>query len=288
MEELLNDYEDFLRQRGLRLWAKDSHAAQEVRRVAHRSDKSYETYMSYLSDPERAANCLICLIHQANFLLDQQLRALEKSFLEEGGFTEKLYRKRKEFRERGFSRLSVPLVLSVLLAIVLVGAGLIFFLRSRETPSDASDLPAEASAQAGLFDRLDQSYWTYRSDSFGFSFQYPEGVKIDEFDDENGKVILGGDKLQIFITLFDESGAITPERIKKDIPSAVVENPTPIKVGGQEALSFVGQGDNFKTAEVWFVYPPEPYPNGNYLYQLTAKLEEAKLLEEVLKTWKSD
>ncbi|MBI2448099.1 hypothetical protein HYV44_00865 [Candidatus Microgenomates bacterium] len=39
---------------------------------------------------------MICLIHQTNYLLDQQLRALEKSFLEEGGFTERLYRERKK------------------------------------------------------------------------------------------------------------------------------------------------------------------------------------------------
>jgi four helix bundle suffix protein len=41
---------------------------------------------------------MICLIHQANFLLDRQLRALERSFLEEGGFTEKLYQARRRMR----------------------------------------------------------------------------------------------------------------------------------------------------------------------------------------------
>lgn len=38
----------------------------------------------------QAANTLICLIHQTNYLLDQQLRRLERDFLEEGGFTERL------------------------------------------------------------------------------------------------------------------------------------------------------------------------------------------------------
>jgi four helix bundle suffix protein len=60
------------------------------------------TYRPYIeeSPPEVAANTLICLIHQTNYLLDQQLRQLEKAFLKEGGFTERLYqvrsRKRKE------------------------------------------------------------------------------------------------------------------------------------------------------------------------------------------------
>jgi four helix bundle suffix protein len=37
---------------------------------------------------------MLCLIHQTNYLLDQQLRQLEQAFLAEGGFTERLYRVR--------------------------------------------------------------------------------------------------------------------------------------------------------------------------------------------------
>ncbi|MCG6908618.1 MAG: four helix bundle suffix domain-containing protein [Deltaproteobacteria bacterium] len=50
--------------------------------------------------PETAANALICLVHQTNFLLDRQLQHLEKRFLEGGGFTEKLYRSRHKARNR--------------------------------------------------------------------------------------------------------------------------------------------------------------------------------------------
>jgi four helix bundle suffix protein len=58
------------------------------------------TYRTYIesSPPELAANTIICLIHQTNFLLDQQLRQLERDFLERGGFTERLYKMRKDFR----------------------------------------------------------------------------------------------------------------------------------------------------------------------------------------------
>lgn len=41
---------------------------------------------------------MLCLIHQANYLLDRQLESLEKRFLEEGGFTERLYRARTQNR----------------------------------------------------------------------------------------------------------------------------------------------------------------------------------------------
>jgi four helix bundle suffix protein len=99
LEELLLDYEDFLRQRGLEQWGKDSSEAQAARSLAYKSNRSYKTYMSYLSSPETVANCAICLINQTNFLLDQQLKSLEKEFLQEGGFTERLYRERKKFKK---------------------------------------------------------------------------------------------------------------------------------------------------------------------------------------------
>ncbi len=102
LEELLEDYMDFLVDRGLTVWGKDDPRATAVRKLAYRKDRTYKTYKTYIEsdDEEEAANCLICLIHQTNFLLDQQLRALEKRFLEEGGFTERLYRQRVARRGR--------------------------------------------------------------------------------------------------------------------------------------------------------------------------------------------
>ncbi|HPC49850.1 MAG TPA: four helix bundle suffix domain-containing protein [Kiritimatiellia bacterium] len=104
LEELLLDFEDFLRQRGLRLWPKDSPEALAVRNRfrSDSSDKSDKSDKSDWSDsPEVAANTLICLIHQATYLLRRQLENLEQQFLNEGGFTEKLYRARSEARRAG-------------------------------------------------------------------------------------------------------------------------------------------------------------------------------------------
>ena len=102
LEELLLDYEDFLRQRGLTLWGKDHPTAQVIRSLAYETNRSYSTYSPYIekSPPEVAANTIICLIHQTNYLLDQQLRQLEKAFLQEGGFTERLYRARTTTRRK--------------------------------------------------------------------------------------------------------------------------------------------------------------------------------------------
>jgi restriction system protein len=100
LEELLLDFQDYLRQQGLPLWGKDDAKAKEIRALVYRSNRSYSTYKTYFEEkePEIAANAAICLIHQTNYLLDQQLRALEKEFLKEGGFTEKLYRTRSQMR----------------------------------------------------------------------------------------------------------------------------------------------------------------------------------------------
>ncbi|NOZ68249.1 MAG: four helix bundle protein, partial [Deferribacteres bacterium] len=103
LEELLLDFQDYLRQSGLSLWGKDHPKAREVRNLCYQKDKSYRTYKTYLeaSPPEVAANTMISLIHQTNYLLDRQLRSLEKEFLKEGGFTERLYRTRSQWRRKG-------------------------------------------------------------------------------------------------------------------------------------------------------------------------------------------
>ncbi len=98
LEELLLDYEDFLRQRKLLLWSKENNKAREVRSLAYLPDRSYRTYETYIGEAETAANTIICLIHQANYLLDRQLTSLGQQFLEKGGFTEKLYKERSNYR----------------------------------------------------------------------------------------------------------------------------------------------------------------------------------------------
>lgn len=102
LEELLEDYRDFLRTRGLRLWAKDSREALFVRRRGARADASYETYKTYVDTrpAEVVANIAICLIHQTNYLLDRQIRSLEKAFLAEGGLRERMTRARLAHRNR--------------------------------------------------------------------------------------------------------------------------------------------------------------------------------------------
>ena len=102
LEELLEDYRDYLRTHGHALWEKDSREALFVRKLGASKNASYESYKTYIETrpPQVVANILICLIHQTNYLLDQQLRALEKAFLAEGGLRERMTRARLEARRK--------------------------------------------------------------------------------------------------------------------------------------------------------------------------------------------
>lgn len=102
LEELLNDYQDFLRQKGLVIWAVDSSESQTVRRFVYNRYNSYKNYKFYMASPEGAANCMICLINQTNRLLDQKLRWTEEKFVKEGGFRENLFKKRMEYRNKNY------------------------------------------------------------------------------------------------------------------------------------------------------------------------------------------
>jgi restriction system protein len=117
LEELLLDYEDYLRHRHLPQWAPDSPEASAVRAVPRtfKKDPADPSDMTDLTDSERwtlyarwleaedpatRANAIICLIHQANFLLDRQIAALEAAFVEGGGYSEQLATERLRQRRK--------------------------------------------------------------------------------------------------------------------------------------------------------------------------------------------
>lgn len=106
IEELIGDLEDFIRQRKLKMWDKNDPRVLEIR---HR----YSQVVSNLSnlgnlgeekwelpnDPEEAANLLLTLCHIATYLLNNQVDALERKHITEGGYTEKLYEQRQNYRK---------------------------------------------------------------------------------------------------------------------------------------------------------------------------------------------
>ena len=65
-------------------------------------DANYETFRKAVEnpDPEIRANAIIGLIKVTNYLLDQQIRRLEKDFVEKGGLREKMYKARVSYRDK--------------------------------------------------------------------------------------------------------------------------------------------------------------------------------------------
>ena len=106
LEELLADYRDFLRVRDLKIWTKDSKEALFVRKLGTKENLTFEDFRDYVEtrSAEIIANIAICLIHQTNFLIDQQLRRLEKDFLKEGGLRERMTRARLRYRDGGYGK----------------------------------------------------------------------------------------------------------------------------------------------------------------------------------------
>lgn len=103
-EELLTDFEDFLRQNNLAIYPKTDPKVTAFRRKAYQL--SNLSNLSSLGDliekprlpdnPQDAANFLLTLCHLETYLLDKQIKAMEEKFIQEGGFTENLFRKRLE------------------------------------------------------------------------------------------------------------------------------------------------------------------------------------------------
>ena len=129
--ELIQDYEDYLRQNSLLIWDKDSRIVQAMRRRlagklpppenAPPPDKDPQQEQQVLDEPllaaltamrnkpaETCANIMLCLAHQASFLLGRQLKRLEKDFLEKGGFTERMYHARARSRQGGVREPAAP------------------------------------------------------------------------------------------------------------------------------------------------------------------------------------
>lgn len=102
LEELLDDYRDYLRARDMPQWDKDSKESQYVRNPGRKTPPSFEHYRGFVEtrSPDVIANIAICLIHQTNYLIDHQLQRLERDFVADGGLRERMTRIRLAARNK--------------------------------------------------------------------------------------------------------------------------------------------------------------------------------------------
>ena len=100
LEELLADYRDFLRARGSEEWPRAHPYARRLRELNQIRRATYDTFRKGLEhcDSEICANVIIGLIRVASYLLDRQIRQLERAFLAEGGLRERMTRARLDAR----------------------------------------------------------------------------------------------------------------------------------------------------------------------------------------------
>lgn len=102
LEELLNDYRDFLRTRKFKEWDKNHRYVKRLRELNRDPNANYETFRKGIEhkDPEISANVLIGLIKVDKYLLTKQIAKLEQDFLNEGGIRERMAKSRIEIRNK--------------------------------------------------------------------------------------------------------------------------------------------------------------------------------------------
>jgi four helix bundle suffix protein len=102
LEELLLDYEDFLRRHKLTIWGVEHRLTTRFRELNRTPNATYQTYIRAIENenPEICANSMICLIRIVIYLLARQIQQLEKDFLEHGGLRERMTKARIECRNR--------------------------------------------------------------------------------------------------------------------------------------------------------------------------------------------
>ena len=102
MEELLIDYEDFLRTNKLPLWGKEHRLTVRFRELNRTPNATYQTYIRAIENPEPeiCANSMIGLIKVVTYLLNQQIKQLKKTFINEGGLRERMTKARLNQRNK--------------------------------------------------------------------------------------------------------------------------------------------------------------------------------------------
>ena len=100
LEELLDDYEDYLRVRNLQQWGNLHPRYEKMRQYARSEDikKDYAARIQRMND-EEIANLCITLIHQAMYMLHKLLVTMQNRFVTEGGIKERMYQSRVKYRE---------------------------------------------------------------------------------------------------------------------------------------------------------------------------------------------
>ena len=128
----------------------------------------------------------------------------------------------------------------------------------------------------------------YVHENPNFSFSYEGDYKISSIadaDDSSETILVSRSvldtpnafQMQIFIEPFDEDIALTADRIKRDIPDIKMKDEKEMEIGKTKGTAFTDLDQN--TREIWFVHQ-------GYLFQASSRLEDGRMMEEIMKGWK--
>ena len=205
-------------------------------------------------------------------------------------------------------------VIAIAVAVLLLAGGAIAFLRWRGGGGAGSSTPFHFQSlfgagtnhvenQESRIKNHESGILVYTHPTLGFSFKYPAGFHITSFDEGDGEMVLvkkseirstksetnsnvenskpETSELQIYVSPFDEPGPITPQRIKKDIPDMVIEEPQEVMVGKHRdirALVFFSREGAMRLRQVWFVA-------AGYLYQISSEEANGSFMQSILNSW---
>lgn len=154
------------------------------------------------------------------------------------------------------------------------------------SPDPTITLP---SAKKTTFNVNDYKFnQTYTDKKGRFSFTYPEGFTVNVIKEDDNIDILTLNKsstdigLQVRIIDAKEAVAITEDKIVADVPDMLVNEGVAVAINSKgKGLMFVSDSEDFggNSREVWF-------SKGNFVYQLSAKMEYDDLAKTILNSWK--
>ncbi len=187
----------------------------------------------------------------------------------------------KHYKIIGFSIAAV--------AIAALGYFLVIRDAKPKNPSFLIDVLRGSNEQLSVTsDQLPESLdQEYRHETYRFSFSYPGKLRLNNFADQGGEMILvqePGSEIgfQVFILPFDEP-EISIARIKRDLPNMKIESDQKVTLAdGTSAITFLANepGAN-QTREIWFVH-------GGNLYQISAFAKYDSWLASIMQTWSFD
>lgn len=177
VEELIADFEDFLRRKNLKIYPKDHPKIIQYRtqgaRLSHLSNLSNLGHLkekpALPASSEEAANLIITFCHQLSYLLKRQVESTEAKFISEGGYSENLFHKRlasrispkspklpklpkKPISLNSFTLMEILIVISLIILIAIIGLMTLNPKKQIEKSQDAKRKTELAQLQKTLED----------------------------------------------------------------------------------------------------------------------------------------